>query len=102
MTNDLLNLYDLSPAQLERTLSEVVSPPFRVKQIEEWMHVRGVDSFDAMTNIPKDIRAKLAEQFTIAMPVVLSRTEPAPDGSQKYLFQLADGQKIESVYMPMG
>ena len=102
MTNDLLNLYDLSPAQLARTLSEVVSPPFRVKQIEEWMHVRGVDSFDAMTNIPKDIRAKLAERFTIAMPVVLSRTEPAPDGSQKYLFQLADGQKIESVYMPMG
>jgi 23S rRNA (adenine2503-C2)-methyltransferase len=102
VANEHLNLYDLSPAQLERTLSEVVSPSFRVRQIEEWMHVRGVDSFEAMTNIPKNIRAELAERFTIAMPVVLTHTEPAPDGSQKYLFQLADGQKIESVYMPMG
>ncbi|MGZ5433942.1 MAG: 23S rRNA (adenine(2503)-C(2))-methyltransferase RlmN, partial [Thermoanaerobaculia bacterium] len=66
MTNDRLNLYDLAPAELERTLSEVVSPPFRVEQIEEWMHVRGVDSFDAMTNIPKNIRAELAERFTLA------------------------------------
>ncbi len=102
MTNERLNLYDLAPAQLERTLSEIVSPPFRVQQIEEWMHVRGVDSFDAMTNIPKNIRAELAERFTLAMPEVLTRTEPAPDGSQKYLFRLADGQKIESVSMPIG
>jgi 23S rRNA (adenine2503-C2)-methyltransferase len=100
--SDLLNLYDLAPAQLERTLAELVSPPFRAKQIEEWMHVRGVDSFDAMTNIPKNIRAELSARFTLAMPEVLTRTVPAPDGSQKYLFRLADGQRIESVYMPMG
>ncbi|HYC89180.1 MAG TPA: 23S rRNA (adenine(2503)-C(2))-methyltransferase RlmN [Thermoanaerobaculia bacterium] len=102
MTNERLNLYDLQPAQLERTLAEVVSPAFRVKQIEEWMHVRGVDSFEAMTNLPKDVRAALAERFTLAMPEVLTRTVPAADGSQKYLFRLADGQRIESVYMPMG
>lgn len=102
MKNDRLNLYDLTPAQLERTLAEVVSPPFRVKQIEEWMHVRGVDSFEAMTNIPKDVRASLAERFTLAMPEVLERTEPAADGSQKYLFRLPDGNRIESVFMPMG
>jgi 23S rRNA (adenine2503-C2)-methyltransferase len=101
VTNERLNLHDLGPAQLERTLSEVVSPAFRVKQIEEWMQ-RGVDSFDAMTNLPKDVRAELAERFTLAMPEVLTRTEPAADGSQKYLFRLADGQRIESVYMPMG
>ena len=102
MTDDRLNLYDLPPAQLQRTLSEVVSPAFRVQQIAEWMHVRGVDSFDAMSNIPKDVRASLAERFTVAMPEVVTRTEPAPDGSQKYLFRLADGQRIESVYMPIG
>ncbi len=102
MKNDRLNLYDLTPAQLERTLAEVVSPPFRVKQIEEWMHVRGVDSFEAMTNIPKDVRASLAERFTLAMPEMLERTEPAADGSQKYLFRLPDGNRIESVFMPMG
>ncbi|HEX6085381.1 MAG TPA: 23S rRNA (adenine(2503)-C(2))-methyltransferase RlmN [Thermoanaerobaculia bacterium] len=97
-----MNLYDLPPAQLERALAEVVSPAFRVKQIEEWMHVRGVDSFDAMTNLPKDVRSTLAERFTLDMPEVLTRTVPAADGSQKYLFRLADGQRIESVYMPMG
>lgn len=102
MTDERLNLYDLPPAQLERTLSEVVSPAFRVQQVEEWTHVRGADSFDAMSNIPKDVRASLAERFTLAMPEVVTRTEPAPDGSQKYLFRLADGQRIESVYMPIG
>ena len=102
MTNERLNLYDLAPLQLEAALGEIVSPPFRVRQIEEWMHVRGAASFDVMTNIPKDVRAALAARFTLDMPEVLTRTEPAPDGSQKYLFRLADGQRIESVYMPMG
>jgi 23S rRNA (adenine2503-C2)-methyltransferase len=102
VTNERVNLYDLPPAQLERALAEVVSPAFRVQQIEEWMHVRGVDSFDAMTNLSKDVRATLAERFTLDMPEVLTRTVPAADGSQKYLFRLADGQRIESVYMPMG
>jgi 23S rRNA (adenine2503-C2)-methyltransferase len=102
LNDDRLNLYDLAPRQLEATLGELVSPPFRVKQVEEWMHVHGVDSFDAMTNLPKDVRAALAGRYTLAQPEVLTRTVPASDGSQKYLFALADGQRIESVYMPMG
>jgi 23S rRNA (adenine2503-C2)-methyltransferase len=96
------NLYDLAPAQLEETLGAILSPRVRVKQIEEWLHVRGVDSFDAMSNVPKDVRAVLAEQFTLAMPEVVDRTAPAPDGSRKYLFRLADDNRIESVSMPMG
>ena len=102
MTTDRPNLYDLSPSQLEAALGEHVSPPFRVKQIEEWMHVRGAGSFDAMTNIPKEVRAALAERFTLDFPQVLTCTVPAPDGSQKYLFSLRDANRIESVYMPMG
>ncbi len=97
-----VNLHDLSPAQLERMLSGIVSPPFRVTQIADWIHVRGAGAFDAMTNIPKDVRASLAETFTVALPEVVSRTPPASDGSQKYLFALDDGNRIESVYMPMG
>ncbi|HEV8660647.1 MAG TPA: 23S rRNA (adenine(2503)-C(2))-methyltransferase RlmN [Thermoanaerobaculia bacterium] len=102
MTNETsINLYDLAPRELERTLGEIVSPPFRVRQIAEWLHVRGVDSFEAMSNIPKDVRARLAASFTLALPKVVERTEPAADGSQKYLFILDDGNRIESVYMPM-
>lgn len=96
------NLYDLSPAGLVETLAPVVSPPFRIKQIQEWMYTRGVDRFDAMTNLPKDVRSALELRFTLAMPEVVDRTAPAPDGSEKYLFKLADGSRIESVYMPMG
>jgi 23S rRNA (adenine2503-C2)-methyltransferase len=102
VTNDRLNLYDLAPGQLETTLSAVVSPSFRVQQIEEWMHVRGVDTFEAMSNLPREVRASLSERFTLAMPEVVTRTEPAPDGSQKYLFTLHDGNRIESVYMLIG
>ncbi|MEO8381159.1 MAG: 23S rRNA (adenine(2503)-C(2))-methyltransferase RlmN [Acidobacteriota bacterium] len=102
MTTSPQNLYDLRPAQLEAVLGEVVSPAFRVQQIAEWTHVRGVDSFESMTNIPRELRERLAERFTVAMPEVVTRTEPAPDGSQKYLFRLADGQRIESVFMPIG
>lgn len=66
------------------------------------MHGRGVDAFEAMSNIPRDLRAALAEKFTLAFPNVVERTPPASDGSQKYLFVLGDGNRIEAVYMPMG
>ena len=102
MTTSDPNLHDVAPAELASTLGDVVSPPFRVKQIEEWVHARGVASFDAMTNVPKDLRARLAERFTLAFPQVVERTEPAADGSRKYLFALDDGNRIEAVYMPMG
>ena len=100
-SSDRPNLYDLAPAQLHDALIERVSPVFRAKQIEDWLYARGVDSFDAMSNVPKDVRAKLAEEFTIAFPQVIERTTPASDGSQKYLFVLGDGNRIEAVYMPM-
>ena len=101
-TNDRVNLYDLAPSQLPATLSAAVSPPFRAAQIAEWMHRRGVASFEAMSNLPRDLRAQLAEKFTLEFPQVVERTPPASDGSQKYLFVLDDSNRIESVYMPMG
>jgi 23S rRNA (adenine2503-C2)-methyltransferase len=95
------NLYDFAPAQLEQVLGDIVSPAFRVRQIADWLHLRGVESFDAMSNIPKDVRATLAERFVIDLPQVVERTTVAADGSQKYLLTLHDGNRIESVYMPM-
>ena len=102
MTNERINLYDLGPAHLEPALTGIVTPAFRIRQIEEWLFVRGAGSFEAMSNLPKDLRALLAERFDVSQPEVLTRTEAAEDGSQKYLFGLADGNRIESVYMPMG
>ncbi len=102
MTNDGANLYDLAQPRLARALGTIVSPPFRVKQIEEWMYVHGVDSFDAMTNIPKELRNALAEHYRLDFPQVIERTTPAKDGSQKYLFSLRDGNRIEAVYLITG
>src|SRR5260370_15984683 len=65
------------------------------------MHRRGVESFNAMRNLRKDVGGKLEEQFTLAFPQVVERSAPASDGSQKYLLVLRDGNRIESVYMPM-
>src|SRR5437764_12271326 len=102
MNSPSTNLYDLTPPRLEQALGTIVSPPFRVKQIEEWMYVRGVDAFDAMTNIPKELRSALAAHYTIALPEVVERTTPAADGSQKYLVTRRDVNRSGAVYMPMG
>ncbi|HEY2830364.1 MAG TPA: 23S rRNA (adenine(2503)-C(2))-methyltransferase RlmN, partial [Thermoanaerobaculia bacterium] len=96
------NLYDLAPGALAAELRKSVSPPFRAKQVEEWMHVRGVDSFEAMTNIPKETRALLAERYTLELLRIVEVTPPAPDASRKYLFELPDKQRIEAVYIPIG
>jgi 23S rRNA (adenine2503-C2)-methyltransferase len=96
------DLYDLAPSALHGALHGVISPDFRIDQIRGWLHQKGVSSFDEMTNLPKDLRASLAEQFAIAVPAIVSTTEPAPDGSQKVLFRLEDGALIEAVTMPMG
>src|SRR5258708_29081303 len=95
MPSDPLNLYDLGPAALDAALAPVVSPLFRVKQIRELMHVRGVDSFDAITNVPKELRAQLAERFTLTSPQVVELTEPANDGSRNVLSTLRDGRRID-------
>src|ERR1700756_3045454 len=71
--NDGINLYDLQPPRLGQALGTTVSPPFRIKQVEEWMYLRGVDAFDAMTNVPKELRAALAGQYTLAFPQVVER-----------------------------
>lgn len=102
MTNDRVNLVDLAPARLETALRDIVSPPFRVRQIQDWLYLHGVDSFDSMTNLPRELRATLGERFTLAFPQVVEVTPPAPDSSRKFLFQLADGSRIEAINMPMG
>lgn len=77
-------------------------PRYRVRQIADWLHGKGAGSFDEMRNLPRELRDELSTQFTVAQPVVVERTDPAPDESRKYLYRLSDGNLIEAVYMPMG
>ena len=81
-------------------LKEQLSPPFRAKQIFEWLYKKNATSFDEMLNLPKDLRANLAQQFYLD-PLKCVKFEQSADGSIKYLFELKEGLRIESVLLPM-
>lgn len=72
---------------------------FRAKQIYEWMHVKLVQRFDEMTNLPKDLRQRLEEQTTLCSVEVADLLVSEIDGTRKYLFRMEDGSIIESVLM---
>lgn len=73
--------------------------PFRAQQVLKWIHQQGVDDFAAMTNLSKPLREALAAAACIRGPQVVADQRSA-DGSRKWLFQLHDGNRIESVYIP--
>ncbi|MHA6344579.1 23S rRNA (adenine(2503)-C(2))-methyltransferase RlmN [Roseivivax sp. CAU 1761] len=71
----------------------------RVNQIWQWVYFWGVRDFDAMTNLAKDYRRMLAENFVIRLPELVSRHVSA-DGTRKYLVRIAGGHEVEVVYIP--
>ena len=84
--------------ELTEALKDWSLPAFRSKQIFRWLQ-QGVCSFEEMTNLPKDLRAKLAERFYIATAEVARKQVSRLDGTVKYLFRLHDGQHVECVLM---
>ena len=72
---------------------------FRAKQIYSWIHEKLVDSFEEMTNLSKDLREKLNQNYTLNSMEVAAVQTSKIDGTQKYLFRLHDGHVIESVLM---
>lgn len=84
--------------ELSEELSRMGEPTFRAKQIYSWAH-RGARSFDEMTNLSKELRARLAERFSIDTPTAVRRLESRRDGTIKYLWRLKDGNCVESVLM---
>jgi 23S rRNA (adenine2503-C2)-methyltransferase len=93
------NLIGLTREELVARLAELGEPAFRAKQLWQWLYVRGVTDFDAMTDIGKPLRAKLAERFVVGRPE-LTRHQKSIDGTQKWLLRFADGQEVESVHIP--
>lgn len=73
-------------------------PAFRAGQVFTWLH-KGVTSFDEMSNLPKSLREKLAQECFITCPQVERKQQSAQDGTIKYLWKLADGNCIETVLM---
>lgn len=73
-------------------------PAFRAKQVFSWLH-KGVRSFDEMRNLPKTLRAALADAYYITVPTVERKQVSQQDGTIKYLWRLGDGNCIETVLM---
>ena len=94
-------MIDLKSQTLEEmmaTLKEMGEPAFRGKQVFTWLH-KGVTSFDEMSNLSKPLREKLKEQCYITAPSVARKQVSKLDGTVKYLWQLLDGNCIETVVM---
>ena len=93
-----MNLKSMTLPELSALLKEMGQPAFRAKQLYGWLH-RGVRSYEEMTNLPGALRAELAEKYPIHAPTVLRRQESQKDGTIKYLWQLSDGNCVETVLM---
>jgi len=88
-----------SPESLAAWLQEAGEPAFRAGQILEWIWKKKVTSFDAMTNLPAALRAKLAEAFRLSS-LEHTTTQGSKDTTRKFLFRLHDHRYVESVLIP--
>lgn len=92
-----MNIYDLTLNELENYFLEIGEKKYRASQVFSWLYEKRVTSFDEMSNLGKDLIAKLREDFSFYVPTVVSE-EHDVDVS-KFLFKLSDGEHIESVVM---
>ncbi len=95
----MINLYALSLDELTTTLTTWGEKPFRAKQVWEWLYDRRVTDFAAMTSLPQSLRERLQAEATLGV-LMLNTEQASKDGTRKRLYQLPDGQMIESVLMP--
>ena len=92
------HLKSMTLPELEGLFKELGQPKFRAKQVYTWLH-KGVRSYEEMTNIPKQLRDTLAEQYPLLPPAVVRKQESQKDGTIKYLWRLSDGNCVETVLM---
>ena len=94
----MTDIKSMTLEELTQTLREMGQPAFRGGQVFTWLH-RGVTSFEEMSDLPRALREQLAQTFHITAPTVARKQESRLDGTVKYLWELADGNCIETVLM---
>jgi 23S rRNA (adenine2503-C2)-methyltransferase len=99
MTASRVNLAELDLQELEGALEARECPRFHARQLYRWIYKRGVVDFDLMTDLSKELRARLASDFEIATPSVVSDLHSI-DGTRKFALELADCRRIEAVFIP--
>ncbi|MEL6970267.1 MAG: 23S rRNA (adenine(2503)-C(2))-methyltransferase RlmN [Bacteroidota bacterium] len=95
-----MDIRKLPFAEIQQALKEMGQAGFRAKQIYEWLWQKGARSFTEMTNLSKDLRLKLEEQFVINA-ITEDKVQHSSDGTVKTRFRLHDGHLIESVLIPV-
>ena len=93
------NLIGMHVSDLEALATDLGASRYRGRQLATWLYRNGVLDLDAMTDLPKDFRAALAQRAVVSLPD-LELATPSQDGSRKLVFALADGARISSVVMP--
>ena len=93
-----MNLKSMTQSEIAAVLKGLGQPAFRAKQVYTWLH-KGACSYEEMTNIPKTLRDALAADYPICAPKVVRKQESKKDGTIKYLWELSDGNCVETVLM---
>lgn len=99
MQSDIQNIRHLSLPALQEYFTSIGEKAFRAKQVYEWIWLRHAESFEAMTNLSKDLRTKLSEHFTLPA-VTVDATQHSNDGTIKSRFRLHDNHLVEGVLIP--
>lgn len=97
--NSNQSLVGLTTEEIRKELHYFHQPAFRAKQIYNWVHYKNADSFEEMTDLSKGLREELASAF-ILKTLQLVVHQKSMDGTQKFLWELSDGRRIESVMIP--
>ncbi len=93
------DIRNLSYPELAAYLAAISEKPFRAKQIFDWIYKKGAEGFDVMSNLSPGLRDRLKSDFLFAIPDVVKKNV-SQDETAKFLFQLNDGERIESVLIP--
>ena len=92
------NIKDYNLEELKKEFAELGEKPYRAEQVFQWLYKENVTSFDEMTNLSLDLRKKLKENYTLCIYNIIKK-QVASDGTRKYLFDVLDGNAIETVLM---
>lgn len=99
MQPEPINLLGLDAPALTQLVGQWGGKPFRARQLQKWVHQRGTSQFDDMTDLARDFRAQLAQSCIVLPPSVLTQHRSS-DGTRKWLFDVGQGNAIESVFIP--
>lgn len=99
MEKEVFDIKSMTLPEVKLAVEAMGEKSFRAKQLYEWMHVKLARDYDEMTNLPKSLRERLLEKYPYTSLREVTVQTSKLDGTRKYLFALADGNYVESVWM---